>query len=128
MLELIMLVTELQPPSGPDLYDYGFAGIMIGLLATGIFRYKGEITNLREDLKEQRDLNRQQNEIIKAFQTQLTTHTIPAMTKNVEVLEAIPNRETELLQNLQNMQEEFREMMIQIKNSPVSKNKGGNRS
>lgn len=124
MIFTLATLYAIAPPSAPDLYDYGFAGIILALLSTGVFRYKGEVANLREDLKEQRDLNRQQNDIIKAFQTQLTVHTIPAMTKNVEVLEAIPDRETELLQNLQSMAKDMREFMTEMKDSPVSKNKG----
>lgn len=114
MLELWALLYSIEPPAAPDLYDYGFAGIIIALLSTGVFRYKGEVFDLRNDLKEQRDLNRQQNEIIKQLQTQLTFHTIPAMERNVQVLEAIPDRETQIMQDLKNTQKEMKDLMARL--------------
>lgn len=94
--------------NSPDPYsvllNYGFAGAIIVLLALGIFRWKGEVIYLQQENKELRD-------IVRNFQIQMTTQTIPAMERNVQVLEAIPDRESAMMADLKKTQNEMREMM-----------------
>ena len=86
------------------LINYGALGVIIVLIVTGQFRTKAEVTRLEEQNKEYRD-------IIKAFQMQLTTSTLPAMSKSAQVLEAIPDKETAMFEELKATQKATKEIL-----------------
>ena len=86
------------------LINYGALGVIIILIVTGQFRTKAEVTRLEEQNKEYRD-------IIKAFQMQLTTSTLPAMSKSAQVLEAIPDKETAMFEELKATQKATKEIL-----------------
>lgn len=93
------------------LVNYGALGIMLLLVATGQFRTKAEVQRLEEQ-------NREYREIIKAFQMQLTTQTIPAMSKSAAVLEALPDKESAMLEELRATQAETRAILDRLEKLP----------
>jgi hypothetical protein len=78
------------------LVNYGARGIMLGLVATGWFRTRGEVQVLK-------DQNAELREIITRFQTQ-ATQTVPALARSVQVLEAIPNKEAGSLEEIRQIE------------------------
>lgn len=89
------------------LINYGALGIIIVLILTGQFRTKAEVQRLEEQ-------NREQREIIKMFQLQLTTQTLPAMSKSAQVLEAIPDKETAMFEELRKTQKETKDILARM--------------
>lgn len=74
------------------LINYGALGIMLGLVATGWFRTKNEVQTLQRQVDDYRAL-------LHAFQTQ-ANQAVPALTRSVDVLEAIPNKEAGFLDEI----------------------------
>lgn len=91
------------------LVNYGALGIMLLLVATGQFRTKAEVQRLETQASEYR-------EIIKTFQMQLTTQTLPAMSKSAQVLEAIPDREITIYEELKATQAETKKILERLEN------------
>lgn len=101
-------VIAVAEPNSSDpvslLIGYGPLGIFLVLLATGQFRTKYEVhraeaqvDRLTDDIKHLRAENAAQAELIRAFQMQLTGHTLPALAQSARVFEAVPTAETEAL-------------------------------
>lgn len=118
-LSIQHLVAEVSNSADPYslLVNYGALGIIIVLIATGQFRTKAEVQRLEDQNKEYR-------EIIKAFQIQLTTQTLPAMSKSAQVLEAIPDKESAMFEELRATQKETREILDRLEKLSHPKKEG----
>lgn len=88
-----MVFTAVAPDPMSVLINYGFGGLMILLIILGQLRTKAEVESLKE-------INAEQREIIRTFQNQMSTQTLPAMARSAQVLEAIPSKEAEMLDEL----------------------------
>lgn len=103
MLLLILSVVVLATANSSDpltwLVNFGVAGIVIVLFVTGQIRTKAEVENLKSDIAAK-------DELIKAFQAQLMGHTLPALERSAQVLEAIPSSERSLYSQLTRAQHE----------------------
>lgn len=109
MIPMMVFIATVNNSPDPiqALFNYGLGGAVIALFAMGIFRSKAEVKYLQDENKELRA-------IIQNFQIQLTTHTIPAMERNVQVLEAIPDKETAMMKDLRSTQQEMRDIMARL--------------
>jgi hypothetical protein len=74
------------------LINYGALGIMLLFVMTGQFRTKSEVQNLREQIADYRA-------IIAGFQAQ-ANQAVPALARSAQVLEAIPNKEAGVLEEI----------------------------
>jgi hypothetical protein len=79
------------------LINYGALGIMLVFVMTGQFRTKSEVQNLREQIADYRA-------IIAGFQAQ-ANQAVPALARSAQVLEAIPNKEAGLLEEIRQAEE-----------------------
>lgn len=105
-------------PSDPNplmvLINYGALGIIVILYVTGMIPSKGEVKLLKEQNTEYRT-------IIDRFQTVISTSTLPALQRQAQVLEAIPNREYDYLGDLKDSQAKMVELLARME----SISKGG---
>lgn len=106
MIPMMVFISTVNNSPDPiqALFNYGLGGAVIALFALGVFRSSKEVKYLQDENKELRS-------IIRNFQIQMTTHTIPAMERNVQVLEAIPDKESAMLKVLQDTQKEMLDVM-----------------
>jgi type II secretory pathway pseudopilin PulG len=74
------------------LINYGALGIMLVFVMTGQFRTKSEVQNLQRQIEDYR-------EIIRGFQAQ-ANQAVPALARSAQVLEAIPNKEAGVLEEI----------------------------
>ena len=79
------------------LINLGVAGIVIVLLITGKLRTGKEVDHLLDEIEKK-------DEVIAAFQAQLTGHTLPAMARSAQVLEHLPTAERSVYAELRQMQ------------------------
>lgn len=107
----LLAAAETGPATDPYsfLVNYGALGIIIILIATGQFRTKAEVQRLESQ-------NNEYREIIKSFQIQLTTQTLPALSKSAQVLEAIPDKETAMFEELRSTQAQTKEILSRLEN------------
>lgn len=96
---LVLLVATASSDPLTWLVNFGVAGIVIVLFVTGQIRTKAEVENLKSDIAAK-------DELIKAFQAQLMGHTLPALERSAQVLEAIPSSERSLYSQLTRAQQE----------------------
>lgn len=105
------------------LINYGALGIILVLIATGQFRTKAEVQRLEEQVRRVEEQNKEYRDIIRALQMQLTNHTIPAMSKSAQVLEAIPDKELAMFEELKTTQAETKKILDRLEK--LSRPKGG---
>lgn len=101
----ILAATETPDPLSL-LITYGPLGIFLVLLATGQFRTKFEVQRLEKQVEQGLEREARKDELIRAFQMQLTGHTLPALAQSARVFEAIPNAENDLIGQLRRAREE----------------------
>ena len=82
---LLLTALDTTPTTDPLawLINLGVAGIVIVLLVTGKLRTGKEVEHLLEEISAK-------DQVITAFQQQLTGTTLPALERSTKVLEAIP--------------------------------------
>lgn len=121
---LLVALATTGSPADPIslLVTYGPLGIFLVLLATGQFRTKYEVQRLEKQIGEQAaEINRlheearQKDELNRAFQMQLTGHALPALAQSARVFEAIPNTESDALDEVRRLQEELAKQIASLK-------------
>ena len=87
---LFSVVSSADPTT--ILINYGALGIMLVFVMTGQFRTKSEVQALRDQIADYRA-------IISGFQAQ-ANQAVPALARSAQVLEAIPNKEAGMLDEM----------------------------
>lgn len=113
------LVALASDPAPTDpltlLIGYGPLGIFLILLATGQFRTKYEVQGLEKQVEQLVAELHAKDELIRAFQIQLTGHALPALAQTARVFEAFPNTETDALGEIKRLQEQLAEQINSLK-------------
>lgn len=106
---LLNVLAGTTPVSDPLawLVNLGVAGIVIVLLVTGKLRTGKEVEHLLAELAAK-------DQLIAAFQQQLTGTTLPALARSTAVLEAIPSSERVMHQQLRQAQQEVADLARSI--------------
>lgn len=106
---LLLVAWETTATDDPVawLVNLGVAGIVIVLLVTGRLRTGKEVEHLLEEIAAK-------DQIISAFQAQLTGHTLPALARSAQVLEAIPTSEHALMSQLRDAQREVADLAVRL--------------
>ena len=91
VLRLNPMATDADPLL--ILLNYGVAGVMLVLFATGMVRTRAEVQDLRTTIADQ-------SKLIDAMRQQLTGQTLPALARSAQVLEAFPTSEQQLITEL----------------------------
>jgi hypothetical protein len=106
---LLLIALDTGPTTDPLawLVNLGVAGIVIVLLVTGKLRTGKEVDHLLEEIAAK-------DQVIAAFQLQLTGTTLPALARSAQVLEAIPASDRALHQRLRDAQEQVAHLARQL--------------
>lgn len=93
-------ILSIADPATSDplsiLVNYGALGIFLVLVATGQFRTKYEVQRLEKQIDRMHNEIAGKDELIRAFQMQLTGHTLPALAQSARVFEAIPTSRADI--------------------------------
>lgn len=113
------LIAAVADPGPSDpialLISYGPLGIFLVLLATGQFRTKYEVQRLEKQVEALISENHGKDELIRAFQMQLTGHALPALAQTARVFEAIPSTESDALGEIRRLQDELAQQIASLK-------------
>lgn len=109
---LLLIAWETNADNGVTdplawLVNLGVAGIVIVLLVTGKLRTGKEVEHLLAEIAAK-------DQVIAAFQQQLTGNTLPALARSTQVLEAIPASDRLLHQQVRQAQQEVAELARNI--------------
>jgi hypothetical protein len=107
---LLLIALEAAPVADPLawLVNLGVAGIVIVLLVTGKLRTGKEVEHLLDEIAAK-------DQVIAAFQQQLTGTTLPALARQAQVLEAIPTSDRALHKELLEAQAQVAELVQRMK-------------
>jgi hypothetical protein len=86
------------------LVNIGVAGIVIILLVTGQLRTKSEVMHLLDEIAAK-------DKAIDAIQNQIMSQALPALANSTRVIEAVPNTEQALIEQLRKAQEDAKALV-----------------
>jgi hypothetical protein len=91
---VLLLLLTLTASADPTtlLVNYGLAGVVLALLALGVFRTRAEVDSLKDALRQEREDSREQARAMQALVSQITMHTLPQLTQTAQVVEQVANR------------------------------------
>jgi hypothetical protein len=92
----------------------GFPGVIIALLITGQLRTKPEVERLIAENDRKDKLIEAKDTTIATMQSVLTKQTLPALLRSAEVLEAIPNAESSLFNELRQAQQQVTDLTSRL--------------
>jgi len=90
------------------LINLGVAGIVIILFVTGKLRSEKEVLYLLEQIEAK-------DQVISAFQAQLTGHALPALAQSAQALEQIPRRGGDLIGEVEQARADLTELTKAIR-------------
>lgn len=109
------LVTVIQTTAADAdpvaiLLNYGALGILVVLVLTGQLRTKAEVRALEKQIEHQAAEIAAKDELIRAFQLQLTGHTLPALAQTARVIESVPDSESAMVARLSDLTARLEEL------------------
>lgn len=106
--------TESADPATWLIYNGGALGVIMLLVVTGQLRTKAEVNQLNARIVSLEAQLGQKDELIKAFQTQLTGQTLPALARSAQVIEHLPHNEAAVRDELRLTRDRVSELASQL--------------